>query len=197
MSAFLVDCGLVFAAAVLLVSGCGHALDPRRFAGLLRQHGVLPGRLAPVLAFAIVVLELGVAALAMVAIVGGDRRWATVALAGCAGLGLAFVSYLRSLIRRGRNVDCACSPFAGNLTPASFVPGGLLAVFGLLGLVAQAAGAVGVADGAAVRLETWGAALAAVWGLTLALLAFLLPASAPGNAELVRPLDSSLGGANR
>jgi len=174
MLAFVTLCGLAFVAALLAVTGGAHLLAPAAFGRTLRRHGLLPGALAAPAALALAVGELALAGAAALALAG--RFPAPAVFAVALVLGLAFLVYLRSLARTGHTGSCGCTPLDAPLTPASFAPAAALAVTGALGLAATAVG-----GSLAPAADAW-SALAAAWGLTLAALVLLLPASAPGTA---------------
>ena len=175
MLGFVTLCGLALVAALVAVTGGAHLLAPAAFGRLLRHHRLLPGALAAPAALAVTAGELALAGAAAAALAGGDRRLAAVAFAAALALGLGFSAYLRRLSRSGHTGSCGCTPLDSPLTPASFAPAAALAVTGALGLAATSA----VAGAVPPAGEGWGA-LAVAWGLLLAGLVLLLPASAPG-----------------
>lgn len=171
--------GLAFVAATLLATGGAHAAGLPGFARLLRQHDLLPGALAAPLAVVVAGGELAIGLAALAALFGADSRLGTAAFAASLVVGGVFLVYLRRLRRAGHTGSCGCSPLASPLTPASFAPAAFLAVTGALGLLARWA-----ATAASLPLppRAW-SGLAIAWGVSLAGLVLLLPASAPGKVQ--------------
>lgn len=180
---FVYQLALGYVAATLLASGLGHALWPGGFRDSVRSHGVVPARLAGLVAALVTALELaaGAAAVAVLSSAGA-AAWASVLFAACAATGVAFALYVRRLLARPEGIaSCGCTPLGGPLTPASLVPACALALASLSGLAGASLG----------RAETLGAAygslgvsalLPVAWGATLAFVINMLPASAPGPA---------------
>lgn len=181
MTGFIDLCALALVAAVLLATGGAHLAGLGGFSRLLGHHGLVPGALAAPLAVGVTLGELAAGAAALAALAGGDPRLGTTAFATALGAGAAFIVYLRRLLEAGHTGSCGCSPLASPLTPASFVPASALAVAGVLGLVARWAAGPAPPPGGA-----W-SALPVAWGVTLAALVLLLPASAPGRVAEVEP----------
>ncbi len=181
MLSFVHPGGLAFVAFTLLATGGAHLAGLPGFARLLRQHGLLPGVLAAPLAVVVAGGELASGLAALAALAGGEPRLGTAAFAAALGAGAAFLAYLRRLLRAGHTGSCGCSPLASPLTPASFVPAASLVVVGAMGLLARWAAA---SDALAPR--AW-SGLAVAWGVTLAALVLLLPASAPGKTLEAEP----------
>lgn len=184
MSSFVHLGGLAFVAAALLATGGAHLLGLPGFARLLRQHGLLPGALAAPLAAAVAGGELMTALAALAALSGGAPGlgpWlGTAAFAASLAAGVVFLLYLRRLRRAGHTGSCGCSPLASSLTPASFAPAAFLAAIGALGLLARQAAAP-------IALVPAWSGLAIAWGVTLAGLVLLLPATAPGKVVEAGP----------
>lgn len=174
-------CGLCFVAATLLATGASHLAGLRGFTGLLRQHGLLPGGLAAPLAVLVTGAELTVGVAAVAALGGASPLLSTASFAAAFGLGGAFVVYLRRLLAAGHNGSCGCSPLASPLTAASVVPAGSLIAVGAGGLLAR------LSDAAEVLPPQPWSSLAVGWGLTLAILVLLLPATSPGRVAGARP----------
>lgn len=184
MLAFVTLCGLAFVAALLAVTGGAHLLAPVAFGRTLRRHGLLPGALAVPAALLVAVGELALAGAAVAALAG--RFPAPVVFAVALVLGLGFLVYLRTLARTGHTGSCGCTPLDAPLTPASFAPAAALAVTGALGSCAVGLAATAAGGTLAPVTDGW-SALAAAWGLTLAALVVLLPASAPGTPAAGEP----------
>lgn len=165
--------GLAFVAASLLATGGAHLTGLPGFARLLRQHDLVPGVLAAPLAVVVTGAELATGLAALAALSGCDPRLGTGAFAASLAAGGVFLVYLRRLRRAGHTGSCGCSPLASPLTPASFAPAAFLAATGAFGLLARWAAST------SLSLQVW-SGLAIAWGVTLAGLVLLLPASAPG-----------------
>lgn len=181
MLAFAHLCGLALLAALLVATGGAHVAGLGGFRRLLREHGLVPAGLTAPLAVLVAGGELAVGLAAIVALAGGAPRLAPAVFGAAVGMGGGFSLYLRQLVRAGHTGSCGCSPLASPLSPASFVPAAALAATGVVGLVAAGAAA------GAVDLSPAEGALAIGWGVTLAALVVLLPASAPrGIAEARR-----------
>lgn len=181
MLSFLDLCGLAFVASALLATGGAHFAGLPGFARLLREHGLLPGTIALPLAVLVAGVELASGLAALGALASGKPRLATAAFAAALGAGAAFLVYLRRLLRAGHTGSCGCSPLASPLTPASFVPAASLVAAGAIGLLVRWA-----ATSDALVPRSWGG-LAIAWGVTLAALVLLLPASAPGKTLEAAP----------
>jgi hypothetical protein len=174
---FWTQLGLAYAATTLLASGVSHGIGFGSFRNLIRDHAIIPSRAAPLVAAATLLAELAAGTMALVLLL---RRSATVPtllfFAAIGALGVAFVFYIRRLLRRPHTTSgCGCTPLSSPLTPASQLPGAALA-------------AVSVTALAATFLQNWYAGpggfgaltvLPTLWGVTLAFLVMLVPASTP------------------
>jgi hypothetical protein len=178
MLPFVFRCGLAFVAALLTATGGSHLVRLPDLARLLRHHRLLPPAAALPAALAVTAVELATAATAAGALVAGSWRLAAAASAAAVISGGGFVAYLRQLVRRsGRGGSCGCTPFDSPLTPASFAPAAGLVAAGALGLALSPAGSLDPTAGPAWSM------LPVVWGLSLAGLVALLPATAPRSSE--------------
>ena len=171
---------LGYVAATLMISGIGHVLGFAHFRDLIRAHSIIPTRLAVATAVLVIGFELVGAVTSLAVLLNEENAVrASLLFAVCAAAGGAFAFYIRRLLRRPEGISsCGCSPFAGPLTPASMVPALALLLMSLLGLVAVGLGynsPLGVTYG----LQGISVALPLVWGLTLAVIIILLPASMP------------------
>lgn len=171
MGEFVRYFGLMYIAAVLLLSGIGHVVRLTSFRELIDEQRVLPARLAGVIAVAVCALELVAGAAALVALADpANGMLRTLVFIGAAGLGAAFWVYLRQLLRQpGLVRSCGCSPLSAPLTRVSVVPaiGLLLAALGGLAVVGQT---TAEAEGLPILLPS-------LWGATFAAIALLYPAS--------------------
>lgn len=178
MIAFLFLFSVAYVAATFLASGIGHLA---RFGDLmrsLREHAILPVRAVAPAAGLLTVFELAAAVLATRAVLrGGAGVMDVMVLAACALAGTGFVLYLRRLLGTSRSADCACLPLRAPLTPLSLAPGSGIALVAMVGL---ACGLV-LAQPAAVlqQLAPLSRLLPPAWGVTLAGLVMMLPASLP------------------
>jgi hypothetical protein len=180
MQAFVYGVSVTLLAAVLVATGIGHLLHLRRFHVLIRSHNVLPAALSGVAAALVTTLELCGAAVFVAMLLEGAAPRRVVVLATTAVAGVAFLVYLRRLLRNSRaTASCGCSPLDGPLTPASLVPAASLVIASILGLASVAMEGV-----ARSKPEPAVLLLAVVWGVTLALLVLLLPAAAVPRAAL-------------
>jgi hypothetical protein len=178
LSTFLASAGFAYIAAMLLASGAGHLRDIVGFRDLVRAHAILPPRVVSPGVFCVLAFELGGGATALL-LATQQRPAVAPAAALCvatAGAGLGFVSYLRRLLRTSSAAPCGCSPFSGPTTPASLMLGAALVLASVVALVATLALELGPA---ADRLDGIAPALASLWGVTLAALTMLVPATMP------------------
>jgi hypothetical protein len=165
---------LSYLGATMAASGAAHLVRFGRFRGHVRAHAIVPARLQTPAAVVVALLEGGVGLAAVASLFAAEvvTRSALLALGVLAGT--AFLFYLRRLLWvRGMRGSCGCSPLDGPLTPVSLLPAAAVVVASLLGLVATLAGS----DATAVRDPL--CLLMAGWGVTLALLVILLPATMP------------------
>lgn len=177
---FLYDLSLAYVAATLVISGIGHVLGFAHFRDLIRAHNIIPARLAVATAVLVIGFEL-VGAVTSLAVLLNENIAvrASLLFAVCAAAGGAFAFYIRRLLRHPEGItSCGCSPFADPLTPASIVPALTLLLMSLLGLVAAGLGYSG-ALGVTYGLLGISVALPLAWGVTLAVIVILLPASMP------------------
>jgi hypothetical protein len=177
---FVYYLSLGYVAATLMISGTGHVLGVAHFRDLMRAHSIIPARLATTTAVLVTAFELAAGSAVLAVLLNGEMAvWAPLLLAVCAAAGGAFAFYIRGLLRRPEGItSCGCSPFAGPLTPASMVPALALLLISLLGLVAAGLG-YSSPLGATYGLLGISVALPLAWGVTLALIIILLPASMP------------------
>ncbi|MGH2941847.1 MAG: MauE/DoxX family redox-associated membrane protein [Solirubrobacteraceae bacterium] len=176
LSAFFASFGFAYLAATLLASAAGHLAALARFRDLVRSHAILPPRLVMPGVLGVLGFELvgGVAALLFAV----ERRPPTapvvVLCAASAVAGLAFVLYVRRLLRTVAAAPCGCSPLSGPTTSASLVLGAALALVSVVALAATVAQAASGGEVEGIALV-----LAPAWGVTMAALTMLVPASMP------------------
>lgn len=182
---FVVLLGLSHLLVLLSVTGAGHVLAPRRMSESITAHGIVPHPFVAVAATAVPAVELGIAALAAVALLTGRDILAGATLVGGFALGLMFLAYLGSLIRSGVHADCGCTPLQAPLTSASAAPSIALAASCGLGVAAMVLGGaadVGQVTGpnqhGQVAVTLW-SLIPIAWGPVLALLVILVPATVP------------------
>lgn len=179
MTGFWPVFGLTYVAATLLISGGWHLLRFRSFRHLVRSHEIVPSPLVTATAALTPIAELsaGTAAL-LLAVAPTALAPARVLLTTTGVLGVVFVLYVRRLLRQPvRSVACGCSPLSSPVTPASLIPGGALAAVSVTALAATFVPS-GPAD-AAARGPGLLAVLPPLWGVALAALVMLVPASMP------------------
>jgi hypothetical protein len=173
---FLQDFGAAFLATMLLPVGLVHALRFPAFRALVREHGIVGKRWSVWIAAAVTVTEVALGLLAAFAPLGwlGETSVELVFVAVLV-LGVLFATYVRRLLNRPwRATSCGCSPFRTPLTPASRAPSAAMVVVALIGLGASAAGRGGGDPASMVDV-----ALGVLWGMTLAGLVLLFPATVP------------------
>jgi uncharacterized membrane protein len=177
---FLYYLSLGYVAATLMISGIGHVLGFAHFRDLIRAHSIIPTRMATATAVLVIGFELVGAVTSLAVLLNEEIAVRALPLfAVCAIAGGAFAFYIRRLLGRPEGItSCGCSPFAGPLTPASIVPGLTLLLMSLLGLMASGLGYSG-ALGVTYGLLGISIALPLAWGVTLAVIVILLPASMP------------------
>ncbi len=177
---FVYYLALAYLAATLLTSGLGHTLGLGRFRDLMKEHTIVPAGLAMTIAFVIAAFELVAGSLLLTLLVKETATVSASILFGMCGIaGGAFASYINRLLHNpDRMTSCGCSPLEGPLTSVSLVPAFALILTSCFGLLATGLGFGGPVDG------TYGVigisvALPLAWGVTLALIIILLPASMP------------------
>jgi hypothetical protein len=177
---FVYYLSLSFVAAMLLASGIGHLLGLDRFGALVRSHRVVPASLAIVVALLVCMFELAAAGIALAVLWSSAVSILAAPLfVVCAAAGCMFVWYVRRLLRDPAGiVSCGCSPVPGPFTPASLVPAAGLLLVSAAGL---AAAYLVTRQPLSVAYQSFGiaTALPIAWGVTLAALAMLFPASMP------------------
>lgn len=104
---YLATVGSLLVGGILLVSGVAHARSLRGFVKLIREQGVLPGKLAPFAAALCIVTEI----IASVLLLSGI--WRSTAAAGvgtvlAGALITAFIFYSVALLRTPQSVACGC-----------------------------------------------------------------------------------------
>ena len=159
-----------YLATTLLTSGFGHAVQFRWFQSDLRSHKVLPPRSIWLAAALITLLELAAGTAAVRALLFERQGVGTLLVSFV--LGLAFLAYVVKLLSAAvPPQSCGCSVIESPLTPASVAPATGLILAALLGLAVTLGG-----ERAGGAQE---AALGVAWGITLAGLTLLLPATMP------------------
>lgn len=171
---------LGYVATTLLTSGLGHALWIGNFRDLVRSHSIIPAGLVTATAFLVVAFELVAGGSSLAVLLKEEvAALASLLFAVCAAAGVAFAFYIRRLLRRPEGIaSCGCSLFASPLTPVSIVPALTLLLISILGMAAAGLG-YGRPLGVAYGLMGISLALPLVWGITLALIIIMLPASMP------------------
>jgi hypothetical protein len=177
---FVYYLSLGYVAATLMTSGFGHVLGVAHFRDLVRAHSIIPAGLVTATALLVMAFELVAGGSSLAVLLKAEiAARASLLFAVCAAAGVAFAFYIRRLLRRPEGVtSCGCSPLAGPLTPVSIVPAFALLLMSVLGMVAASLG-YGRPLGVAYGLLGISVALPLVWGVTLALIIIMLPASMP------------------
>lgn len=170
---FIYYVALSYIATSLLASGVHHGTRSARFSSIVRSHRMIPARFATPLAILVTVFEL-VAGGAAVAVMWKETTVpAPLIFLICILTGFAFALYVRQLLRHPQGItSCGCSAFASPLTIASIVPALALTVVSLIGLASTAFGSGDLKPEFLVILPV-------VWGVTLAVIINLVPASMP------------------
>jgi hypothetical protein len=172
MAEFFSAFACAYIGATFLASGSYHLIAIGSFVKNLRRHKVLPKSLQMAAALSVTAFELAMAGAAGIATGSGPRLVrAGIFLLGAAAGGL-FLIYLRALLRKGAGDDCGCLPLRSPLTPVSLFPAAAIIGVSIAGAVAALAGSNSVGGGGVLLLP-------AAWGVTLALLAPLFPATMP------------------
>lgn len=177
MLSFWACFSLAYVVTTLGFTGLYHLAGLRGFQATVRQHGIVPARLAGLTALLVVALELLLAVAAGLGLASRepDPLAGYLAAGGAAVMGLAFTLYLLRLVGSPAAASsCGCSPFAGETTRLSLAPAVGLALAGLLGTLGSVAG--GAASLRHIYADFGGLGLlAAGWGATLAALVLLSP----------------------
>src|SRR5687768_15185799 len=166
---------LGYLAVALMGGGVQHGARLTSFSDVVQSHRIIPARIAMPVAILVTVFELAAGGAALFILFSEDvAARAPVLFSICTVIGVVFALYVRQLLRNPRGItSCGCSSFASPLTIASIVPALSLALVSALGLATTALG-----FGNTVK-PNFSVVLPLVWGVTLALLVNLLPASMP------------------
>lgn len=114
MVSLLATAGALTVALSLLGAAAGHLRRPAALATALRGHGVLPSRLVPLVAAAVIGVEALLGGAVALGMATGWRRTA-VALGAATALFVAYAAYAGYLLLAGRaGVPCGC---AGSRVP--------------------------------------------------------------------------------
>jgi hypothetical protein len=177
---FVYYLSLSFIAATLLASGSGHLFGFSGFRAVMQSHNVVRPGFTTLVAIVISVFELVAGSASLVALLSNGTTPLTALLfVLCAIAGCAFVWYIRQLLRNPTGIaSCGCSPLTSPLTPASLVPATALLVVSAAGLATTSFGFDLPLHLSYERLSI-AVALPLVWGVTLAMITMLLPASVP------------------
>lgn len=180
MLTFIFAFSLAYIATALLTSGLGHVVQFRQFREVIRSHGIFPPFLAWPAAVGVVSCEVIFASMALMMGMGEEPALlAAGVFIACAGMGWAFLLYVRMLLRTSPHVtSCGCSLFSSPLTPASLAPALALTIVSLLGVTAALVNPDALSTVRGTQASSLGS-LSFVWGATLAGIVLLLPASMP------------------
>jgi hypothetical protein len=186
---FVFGLSFTFLSAMLLISGVGHVTRFARFRSTLVDHGIVPRAYSGLIAAVVTAAELLTGAVMASVLVSPAIAPPYVAAAArarsyvavSAALGVAFLVYLRRLLRQPpRALSCGCSFLSGQLTPASLTPATSLLIVSLVAF------ATTLVAGEAAFFRTGDAAssvLSIGWGATLAVLVLVIPAAVAPRVE--------------
>jgi hypothetical protein len=171
--------GLAYLATTLLASAVSHAVRFGSFRDLIRDHAILPSRGESPAALLTLLAEAAAGAAAIVLLLRQPDAAATLLLFAATGaLGVGFLIYIRRLLRQPHSTSgCGCTPLSSPLTQASQLPSAALVVVSAAGLAAALLSAwkpLAVVEGGGSL-----SALPPLWGVTVAVLVMLAPASMP------------------
>lgn len=170
---FIYYLALAYLAAALIGGGIHHAARLTSFGDIVRSHRIIPARVAMPLTVVVTVFELAAGSVALVVLFREEiAPRASLLFSICTAIGLVFALYVRQLLRSPAGISsCGCSSFASPLTTASIVPALALVLVSLSGLVTTALGFRNTLNSGFVVV------LPLVWGVTLATIINLVPAS--------------------
>lgn len=174
MSLFFTPLALALHGAILATTGIGHVVGLRGFSALLREHGLIPGRLVIPVALGVVMVEIGLAGAALIALyeladMGTPPASTRPLLFAALGIASCFVVYLSALLRGRRSFSsCGCSPLASPLTLFSLVPALAVVLSAGLALVSFDPNTNGPTP-----------VFSVLWGITLGGIVLLVPATIP------------------
>ena len=185
MLSFVTPFALAYVATTLLAGAVGHAARLGSFHDLIREHAIIPPRGAPLAALLTLLAEPVGGTAAIVLLLRQSDAAATLLLfAATGGLGVGFHLYIRRLLGQPHTTSgCGCTPLSSPLTPASLLPSAALVMVSAAGLATAL-----VSDWTPVAAPGSGGSLsllAPLWGMTVAVLVMLAPASMPS-----APIDS-------
>ena len=172
---FIYYVALGYIAAGLMASGIHHATRLAGFSHIVRSHRIFPAGMAMPLAFLVTIFELVAGSAAFGILFSREiAARAPLLFSICTVIGIVFTLYVRQLLRNPQGIaSCGCSSFASPLTLASIVPAIALALVSLLGVVTSALRFGNILN------PSFTVFLPLVWGVTLALIVNLIPASMP------------------
>ncbi|HEU4795279.1 MAG TPA: MauE/DoxX family redox-associated membrane protein [Pyrinomonadaceae bacterium] len=172
---FLHYLALGYLAAALLAGGIYHAARLTSFSDTVQSHRIIPASIAMPAAILVTIFELAAGGAALFILFSQDvAARAALLFSSCTVIGVVFALYVRRLLRNPQgSTSCGCSAFAGPLTIASIVPALALALVSGLGLATAGPGFKTILN------PNFSVALPLLWGITLALIVNLIPASMP------------------
>jgi hypothetical protein len=171
---------LAFVVTLVWVSGVAHLLRLAHFAAVLQAHNLIPRRFTRLTASAVTALEWGIGLASFALLLNRPLPAAAMFLhTACLLSALAFAGYVRRLLHsQPQGVGCGCTALSGPLTAASIVPAlawGLASVVGIL-----ASWAMNTDMGLGASVTTGVLSLSIGWGVLMAALVTVFPATAPG-----------------
>jgi hypothetical protein len=172
---FIYYIALGYVAAGLTAGGLYHAARLTSFSETVQSHRIIPAGIAMPAAILVTIFELAAGGAAILVLFSDDvAAHAPLLFVICAVSGIVFALYVRQLLRNPRGItSCGCSAFAGPLTIASIIPALALALVSALGLATIASGFANALN------QNLPVVLPLAWGVTLALIVNLIPASMP------------------
>jgi hypothetical protein len=172
MTDFFSAFACAYIGAAFLTSGIYHLVGIRSFVRNLRRHRVLPESLQTLSAVGVPASELALSCGAVMIAVQGSMITRAAIFVLSAAAGGSFLVYLRALLRKGSGDDCGCLPLRSPLTPVSLFPAAAIIGVSVAGAAATLGGGSPIGDNSLLLLP-------AAWGVTLACLAPLFPATMP------------------
>lgn len=172
---FIYYVALGYVAAALTAGGIHHATKLTGFSETVRSHRIVPAAIATPVAILVTIFEIAAGGAAVFMLFSENAAaHARLLFSICSVSGVLFALYVRRLLRNPQGISsCGCSAFAGPLTIASIIPALALVLVSALGFVTTAPGLGNTLP------ANFPVALPLIWGVTLALIVNLIPASMP------------------
>jgi hypothetical protein len=162
-------CGYVV--VLLGVAGAAHIVRLTSFMQTVQTHGIIPPLFASAIAVVVALVEVLCAGALAGAVILGGRTAALFCFSACGILGVMFLAYLATLLKRSTGGSCGCLPVDSPVTGISMIPAAGIVLFCALGALAR------MTDPSPSLMAS---GLGLAWGVMYSLLAVLLAASMPG-----------------